>query len=118
MRIHHIALRTRDLPRLEAFYSDTLGLAVAQRGGASSVWLQAGDAWVMLEQAEAGEPGVPEGTRELVAFALSPEELASFERRLGEQGVPIEARTAFTIYFRDPDGRRVGLSHYPLELSS
>jgi hypothetical protein len=30
--------------------------------------------------------------------------------------VPIEDRTAYTLYVRDPDGRRIGLSSYPDEL--
>jgi catechol 2,3-dioxygenase-like lactoylglutathione lyase family enzyme len=106
MRIHHIALRTRDVARLEAFYAGTLGLLVLKREG--NVWLGAGDAIVMLEARGPGEPDVPVGSFELVAFAISPGERAEFARRL-----PIEAETPFTLYVRDPDGRRVGLSHYP-----
>jgi len=112
MRIHHIALRTRDLSRLQAFYVDALGLAVARHSDAG-VWLQAGDAVLMLERADAAEPGVPAGSLELLAFAVEPGELPAFERRLAARGVAVEARTSFTLYFRDPDGRRVGVSHYP-----
>jgi len=113
MKIHHLALRTRDLVRLRAFYADTLGLATAKEDGERSVWLSAGDAIVMLERADESEPPVPERTRELVAFAIEPEETSDLEARLARRGVPIEARTEFTLYFRDPDGRRVGASHYP-----
>ena len=38
--------------------------------------------------------------------------------RLREAGVAIEDRTAFTLYVRDPDGRRVGLSSYPTPLET
>ena len=38
---------------------------------------------------------------------------AGAEARLASSGIAIEARTEFTLYFRDPDGRRIGLSHYP-----
>jgi catechol 2,3-dioxygenase-like lactoylglutathione lyase family enzyme len=106
MKIHHIALRTRDVARLEAFYAGALGLPVLRREG--NVWLAAGDSIVMLEACRTGEPDVPVGSFELVAFAISPRERAKFARRLR-----IEAETPFTLYVRDPDGRRVGLSHYP-----
>jgi catechol 2,3-dioxygenase-like lactoylglutathione lyase family enzyme len=113
MRIHHIALRTHDVARLVAFYAETLGLPIMNRTGDTSAWLQAGEAIVMLERAEAGEPLIVPGTRELVAFAAEPGELPLFEQRLAAGGIPLEARTAFTLYFRDPDGRRIGVSQYP-----
>jgi catechol 2,3-dioxygenase-like lactoylglutathione lyase family enzyme len=111
MRVHHIAFRTADVARLEAFYTGVLGFTVARRQGDYSVWLDAGGALLMLERAEPGEPPVPHGSMELVAFAAPPEH----EARLAAAGIAIEARTAFTVYFRDPDGRRIALSHYPLE---
>ncbi len=113
MRIHHVALRTGDLPRLEAFYAGVLGLAVTRRDGARSVWLAAGDAVVMLERAEPGEPGVAAGGMEMVAFAIPSAERAQYTQRLADAGISVESETAFTLYVRDPDGRRVGLSHYP-----
>ncbi len=118
VRVHHIALRTRDLPRLQAFYAGLLGLPVtrqdAVRGeGARRVWLGAGETLVMLETAGPGEPEVPPGTLELVAFGIAREERATYKETLAAAGVPIEAESEFTLYFRDPDGRRVGLSHYP-----
>jgi len=126
MKIHHLALRTRDLPGLLGFYTNVLQLVVVPKraevaagGGhptpalAASIWLQAGDTLVMLEPAEEGEPEVAPGTRDLLAFAITPDEKAPFEARLAQHGIAIEARTAFTLYFRDPDGRRVAVSHYP-----
>ena len=112
MRVHHIALRTRDLPRLEAFYAGVLGLAVARRNEERSVWLRAGEAILMLERAEPTEPDVPPGAMEMVAFAIGPEMRATCKERLFARGIPLEAETPYTLYFRDPDGRRVGLSHY------
>ncbi len=47
---------------------------------------------------------------ELVAFAI--DDLPSWRRKLAEAGVVIEAETVHTLYVRDPDGRRVGLSTY------
>ena len=107
-------MRTRDLGRLVAFYGDLLGLATSKESLGESVWLDAGGTILMLERSTEPEPGIGRGTRELIAFAIAPPERAGFEARLASSGVAIEERTEFTLYFRDPDGRRVGLSHYPL----
>lgn len=111
MRVHHLAFRTDDLEALERFYADVLGLAVSRRSE-RSIWLDAGGSIVMLERRDDDEPGVPDGSKELVAFAVSPEVLA----RVQAARIEIEARTSYTLYVRDPDGRRVGLSSYPEEL--
>lgn len=118
MRVHHVAFRTGDLARLERFYVEALGLAVTRRDGERSVWLDAGGAIVMLERRDDGEPDVPAGTKELVAFAIAPEEHAAVVERLGRAGIAIEGRTASSLYVRDPDGRRVGVSAYPRELAA
>ncbi len=106
--IHHLAFRTADLGRLERFYVDVLGLVVSRRSE-RSVWLDAGGTILMLERAESDEPAVPPGAMDLVAFAAT----AETKERLATAGVPIEGRTAYSLYFRDPDGRRLGISSYP-----
>ena len=104
MRVHHVAFRTTDLPRLERYYVEVLGFTVVSRDDArGSVWLDAEGAVLMLERAEPGEPGIAEGTLELVAFAVEDKE--SWRGR-----VAIEAETRHTLYFRDPDGRRLAVS--------
>ena len=115
MRVHHLAFRTFDVARLEAFYVEVLGFRVARRDGARSTWLVAGDARVMLERAEPTEARLLEGSCELVAFAIAKDEAAVFEGRLVRAGATIEARTAYTFYVRDPDGRRIAFSHYAFE---
>jgi glyoxylase I family protein len=117
MRVHHLALRTVDLPRLERFYVGALGLAVIRRpDGGLSVWLDAGGTIVMLEQCEQGEPPIPSGSKELVAFTVAPETRALCIERLAGAGVSVEATTEYSLYVRDPDGRRVGVSSYPVPL--
>jgi len=118
MRIHHLAFRTKDLAQLERFYVEALGLAVTRRDGERSVWLDAGGAIVMLERADADEPAPHPNGKELVAFTIAPDERALREERLVRAGARVEARTSFTLYVRDPDGRRVGLSSYPAELAA
>jgi catechol 2,3-dioxygenase-like lactoylglutathione lyase family enzyme len=113
VRVHHIALRTRRLAKVVAFYRRVLGLETLrvqklQSGRIKSVWLEAGDAIVMIEAAERGEPVVSRGLLELVCFAAG----SKAERERVRRKVRIEGETAHTIYFRDPDGRRVGVSSY------
>ena len=117
MRIHHLAFRSGDIARLERFYVEVLGLAVLQRQERRSVWLDAGGSIVMIELRDDGEAAHPAGSRELVAFAIAPDERSLVCGRLARAGVAVEAATEFTLYVRDPDGRRVGLSSYPLPLA-
>ena len=113
MRIHHLAFRTGDLAGLERFYVDVLGLSVLRRDADRSVWLDAAGTIVMLERRDAVEPAIDASTRELICFAIDAREHASFGERLTAGGVAVDDRTAYTLYFRDPDGRRIGLSSYP-----
>lgn len=114
MRIHHLALRTAQLQPLFDFYAGVLGLEVRAQDE-RRVWLVAGDALLMLEKRNDDEPGVAIGTRELLAFAVTEAERESWVTRLAAAGIALEDRTAHTLYFRDPDGRRVGVSSYPFD---
>lgn len=108
MRIHHLALRTDDLAALERFYVGILGLAITRRGP-SSLWLElSGGTILMLEQRDPSEPKIDPETKELLCFGIAPH-----ERERVAAKVEIEAHTDYTLYFRDPDGRRVGVSSYP-----
>lgn len=113
MRIHHLAFRCRDLEATRSFYEDVLGLQSVREQPGYSVWLALGDAVLMLEQAADDEPDVDPRSLRMVAFVLedAPGDLTA---RLQDAGIPIEDRTAFTLYFRDPQGRRVGVSSYGL----
>jgi catechol 2,3-dioxygenase-like lactoylglutathione lyase family enzyme len=115
MGLHHLALRVADLERSLAFYRDRLGLSEVRRevvpGGASgSVWLAADDVLLMLETRLRGA-GPEAGSGHLLAFRV--DDLATWEARLSAAGIAIEDRTAHTLYLRDPDGHRVGLSAFP-----
>jgi catechol 2,3-dioxygenase-like lactoylglutathione lyase family enzyme len=113
LSVHHIALRSRDVRRLEAFYGGVLGLEVVRRDPTrDSVWLRLGNGILMLEKAADAEPAVVPGTRELLAFAGGDRE--TWRPKLAGAGVPIEEETEHTLYFRDPEGRRLAVSSYPL----
>lgn len=121
---HHLAVQCHDLGASERFYRDVLGLEVLRRwplegGGDRSVWLRVGDGFLALERGgrqpderpwRDGEPGL-----HLFALRIAAGERASWEARLREKGVAVVHRTRWTIYVRDPEGNRVGLSHYPEE---
>ena len=115
MRIHHLALRVRDPERAATFYGGLLGLPLLRRndeaGVLRSLWLGAGDSVLMLERALAGADDEG-GSGHLLAFAV--EDLEAWEARLREAGVRVDGRTAHTLYVRDPDGHRVGLSNHRL----
>lgn len=113
MRIHHLALRVADCERSARFYSGVLGLSERRRreegGEVQAVWLEAEGAILMLERALRGA-GPAAGSGHVLALAV--DDLPAWEARLRQAGVAVEDRTAHTLYVRDPDGHRVGLSTY------
>jgi len=123
--IHHLAIQVRDLATVERFYRDTLGLALMRRwpaasgGGDRSAWLDTGDgAFLALEVLAGGGAGAGAAPEErpglhLVALRIAAADRAAWKQRLARAGVAVYHRTAFTLYVRDPEGNRVGLSHYP-----
>jgi catechol 2,3-dioxygenase-like lactoylglutathione lyase family enzyme len=124
--VHHLAVQVRDLAAVERFYKETLGLRELRRwpardgDGDRSVWLDAGDgAFLALERVAGGLTGAEDPARaerpglHLVALRIERGARAPWEQRLAAAGVEIYARTAFTLYVRDPEGNRVGLSHWP-----
>jgi len=110
MRIHHVALRVRDLEAARGFYGGLLGLQEMKRDdGSRSIWLRAGDAVLMLERTlRGGGPDAGSGH----VLALVTEDLELWEEKLTAAGVPIDDRTPHTLFVRDPDGHRVALSVY------
>jgi catechol 2,3-dioxygenase-like lactoylglutathione lyase family enzyme len=119
---HHLAIQCADLAACERFYCDVLGLPVMKRwpaadGGERSLWLSLGDGFIALERASDPAAAGPwhEGRAglHLLALRIDASRRAEWEARLAARGVPVVHRTAFTVYVRDPEGNRVGLSHYP-----
>jgi catechol-2,3-dioxygenase len=119
-RLHHVALGAQDVERVAAFYRDHLALAECARhhhedGTLRSIWLDMGAAILMIEKTTEPPRRCDIGAGPfLLAFRVVEADRARVEASLASAGVAVESRTAFTSYFRDPEGNRVAISHYPL----
>jgi catechol 2,3-dioxygenase-like lactoylglutathione lyase family enzyme len=120
--VHHVAIKVRDLERAERFFGQTLGLPVLRRWpapdgvGERSLWLDLGaGAFLALERtSDQGESVGSEGPGlHLLALRIEPAERQAWLDRLAEAGAAPYNQTAFTIYCKDPEGNRIGLSHWP-----
>lgn len=119
--IHHVAVKVADLVRAEAFYVGVLGLPVLRRWPSAdgqqdrSLWLDLGaGAFLALERAEAIGASKPEPAPglHLLALHIRRSEREVWMARLIQAGFPIYHRTDYTIYVEDPEGNRIGLSHW------
>jgi glyoxylase I family protein len=120
---HHLAVQCSRLEDCERFYREVLGLPVVRRwpgddGRERSVWLGLGSGgFLALERA--GEPAEARPWKDarpglhLVALRIDAGTRTAWEARLAAAGIEVVARTRWTIYLRDPEGNRVGLSHHP-----
>ncbi|HET6150074.1 MAG TPA: VOC family protein [Polyangia bacterium] len=122
--LHHLAIRVRDLAAAEQFYCGVLGLPVLQRWPADdgvaerSIWVDTGDgSFLALERIVADGDQAADGVADgfhLIALRIGVEERGGWKERLARAGVAVYHQTRFTIYLRDPEGNRVGLSHHPV----
>lgn len=124
LTFHHLAVQVRDLEGCERFYREVLGLPVLERwpdgsGRDRAVWLGVEGGFLALERAGADSAPGPFGDGRpglhLLALRIAASERAAWEARLAAAGVPVVHRTRWTLYLRDPEGNRLGLSHHPDE---
>jgi glyoxylase I family protein len=119
--VHHVAIKVVDLPRAEAFYGGLLGLPVLRRwpmadGSERSLWLDlGGGAFLALERAEVAAEPKDEGAAgvHLLALTIDRGDRAAWLDKLAAANCPVYQQTDYTLYVRDPEGNRVGLSHWP-----
>jgi catechol 2,3-dioxygenase-like lactoylglutathione lyase family enzyme len=124
-RVLETALYVDDLGRAAGFYEDVLGLPVLTAdkrfraydvGGLSVLLVFQRGATLETVRMPGGTIPPHDGHGPLhIAFAVSKDEMAEWERRLTERDVAIEGRTDWSrggrsIYFRDPDGHLLELA--------
>jgi glyoxylase I family protein len=117
MQLHHVVIPARDVAALAAFYENALGWKEHvrhhdQQGKIRSIWFLLGEVRVMLESCSGTDESLecPGG---FIAYRIAPFDRSEWEQRLARVGCRVETRTPYTSYFRDPEGNRFGLSHYP-----
>lgn len=118
------SLYVADLPSSAAFYSRVFGFEVLvadERLQALAV--PGGQVLLLFARGASRQPmdtpggAIPphDGEGQLhLAFAVAASELAAWEERLADLGVPIESRVRWprggqSVYFRDPDGHALEL---------
>ncbi len=120
--VHHMAIKVADLARAQAFYVGVLGLPVLRRwpspdgAGDRSIWLDlGGGAFLALERADGAQPAKAEDAPglHLLALRIGRAERESWIAKLALAGHPVYQSTDYTLYVKDPEGNRIGLSHWP-----
>jgi catechol 2,3-dioxygenase-like lactoylglutathione lyase family enzyme len=119
------AVYTDDMERARSFYEQVLGLErIFSDARLTAYGIGGRDVLLIFRRGSAREtvtmPGgtIPghDGAGPLhLAFAISKEALAEWERHLAERGVAVEGETSWrrggrSIYFRDPDGHLLELA--------
>jgi catechol 2,3-dioxygenase-like lactoylglutathione lyase family enzyme len=120
---HHLAIQVRDLEGAVGFYSGVLGLPERQRhfredGSLRSVWVSLPDGGFLALEACSGNRVEEPFRREapgylLLALKIDASARAEVEGELARLGIEVVHRTRWTLYIRDPEGNRIGLSHHP-----
>ena len=115
IQAHHLALLARDVDRLARFYRDVLGLEAIEAPRPGVAWFRLGTTLLMIEPGDPSEPSnaAPGAGFHLLALTMSPDQRADWQERLAAHGVAITHHTDYSLYFRDPEGNRLALSHYP-----
>lgn len=115
MPVHHLALRTPSPHDLAAFYAAALDLPELRRNddaaGLYSVWLDLGGAILMVERGARGGPAA--AGWDALLLRAAPGSGAAWAARVEAAGGAPDGRTTYTLYARDPDGNRFGVSSYP-----
>lgn len=119
---HHLAIQAHDVELVTRFYREVLGLPEQARhhrddGSLRSVWLSLPDGFLAIEHAS----GPPEDRQfrsprpglHLLALRIDAHQRAAFAEELALAGVELVHQTRWTLYFLDPEGNRIALSHHP-----
>jgi catechol 2,3-dioxygenase-like lactoylglutathione lyase family enzyme len=112
VRLHHLALTTPNPDSIAGFYASLLALREQRRqedeSGVRSVWFDLDGVILMIERGDAGGGGW-----DGVYLRADPGTGAAWEARFAAAGAGPVGRTGSTLYGRDPDGNRFGVSSWP-----
>ena len=117
--LHHLAIKTTKVETLGSFYGEVLGLEELTRHhderGLRSIWLKMGDGILMIERLDrqvSNHFGTQPGYH-LLAFKINVQTRQAWEEKLQAHNCKVVRQSPYTLYCLDPDGNRVGLSHWP-----
>jgi len=121
-QIDHVEVFVRDIDAAIRWYADVLGLSEIHRWDPEPVMIGAGGTMLALFRAKPGssataDPRPPEGAGwHRVAWRTTQAGFEAAQRHLTERGVgfrgPVDHDFARSIYFSDPDGNELELTHY------
>jgi catechol 2,3-dioxygenase-like lactoylglutathione lyase family enzyme len=121
--VHHVAVLVRDLALCEHFYGKILGLPLLRRwpkpegDGDRSLWFDLGQgAFLAVELNPSSAPELissPGSGWHLLALGIPRNSREAWREHLHRAGHPCTHESPYTLYCRDPEGNRVGLSHWP-----
>lgn len=115
--IRHVALRVRDMAKVEAFYRDVLGYREEWRPSEGELYMTRGADNLALHAAKAEV-----GETRLDHFGLAmarPEDVDAWAEHLEAHGVALDTRPrthrdgARSFYARDPEGNRIQFLWHP-----
>ncbi len=127
MQVHHVAIQVNDLEGAVRWYRELFELSVLREwmdddGRLRAVWLKLqdqGGAFLALERCAGkgtrsgwwhADPGI-----HVLSLRITAEERERWEKRFAERGIEVDHRSKWTLFVRDPEGNRLGLSHHPDE---
>ena len=119
LAFHHHAILVSDLARAEAFYGGVLGLVVKQRWfdeheQPRSIRFELETGFLAVElHGGAKPPNSSDSGHHCFALAIESTEREPWLARFAAANVPIEKRSDFSLYVRDPEGNQIALSHWP-----
>jgi catechol 2,3-dioxygenase-like lactoylglutathione lyase family enzyme len=119
---HHSAIFVRELERVALFYREVLGLSEMARhrredGTLRSIWLAipCGGFIALEENPEPSSAALRRGSSglALLALGISAADRKRVTEELARRGITIVKQTEWTLYFDDPEGNHLALSHHP-----
>jgi catechol 2,3-dioxygenase-like lactoylglutathione lyase family enzyme len=106
--LRHIALKTRDLKKTEAFYTQVLGLKIAFRHPPDMLFLATPGSGDLVNFIQTAKRASGNQALDHIGFRVSSAALKRLERKLTDYNVTIEGRRGKNaLYFSDPNGYRI-----------